>query len=182
MDIYNMEHYLDTTAYQAIKNSEIGRRSKEAGQAFEDAIIEACEIYERQHIAKIEKTPEPIRQIGKMNAEGTFKACYIKQAQPDFKGTVKGGRAVVFEAKHTDKSLIQQSAVTEWQWKSLDQHEELGAWCFVLVSILHGGVFRVPWADWKNFKGLYGHKYATADELAGYRVQINRFLEREEKK
>lgn len=51
--------------------------------------------------------------------QGRFLACYTKAGQPDFKGTLTGrGRAVVFEAKHTDSDKIDQSRLTLSRWKA----------------------------------------------------------------
>ena len=33
--------------------------------------------------------------------------------------------------------------------------------------------FLVPWAVWRGMKENYGHKYATADELASYEVKAD---------
>ena len=131
-------------------------------------------------IAEIEKTPEPIRQIGAKDGKGQFKACYQKRAQPDFKGTLTGGQSVVFEAKHTDGEKIQQSAVTEEQRRRLSAHYELGAKVFVLVSAGFENFYRVPWGVWLDMSRRFGHKHMTLTELEPYRIMhhngILRFL------
>jgi recombination protein U len=104
-----------------------------------------------------------------------------KKAQPDFKGTLHGGRSVVFEAKHTDKDRIQQSCVTDEQAKRLNKHEKLGALTFVLVSFGMAEFYRIPWCDWKCMKELFGRKYVSPSDLGEYRVReadgVLRFLE-----
>lgn len=79
-----------------------GSLSRAAGAAFEKLIETSCEVYKNRKLAYIEKTPEPLRTISKPDKQGRFTAIYTAAAQPDYKGTLSGGRAVVFEAKHTD--------------------------------------------------------------------------------
>ena len=97
-----------------------GHRSRAAGEEWERLLEASCLHYRLKGEAEIEKTPEPMKPIGPKNAKGQFLACYTKQAQPDYKGTLKGGRAVVFEAKHTDGDRLQQSVVTSDQEKRLN--------------------------------------------------------------
>ena len=89
----------------------------------------------------------------------------------DFKGTLTGGRAVVFEAKHTDSDRIEQSRLTDEQVESLSTHHGLGAAAFVLVSVGLQDFFRVPWEVWRDMKDIYGHKHMKLAELEPYRVQ-----------
>lgn len=153
---------------EAYRASYQGKRNRALGLKFEDIVTEACEHYKSLGIAYIEKTPEPMRVIGVINRKmGHFKAVFEKMAQPDYKGTMDGGRAIVFEAKHTETDRIKQDAVTEEQWKALDLHEAMGAICFVIVCLEHA-YYRVPWARWKTMKEDCGHKYMNAADLHPY--------------
>lgn len=158
-----------------------GKRNRAMGLKFEEIVDEACEYYKSLDIAYIEKTPEPMKVLGVINRKmGHFKACFDKAAQPDYKGTMQGGRAVVFEAKHTETDRIKQEAVTEDQTDAMNQHEAMGALCFVIVC-LDNKYFRVPWAKWKTMKEDCGHKYMNADDLNPYTLGVwpghLRFLE-----
>ena len=147
-----------------------GRTNRAQGLAFEKAVDDACLYYQMHKIANIEKTPEPMRVIQALDRRrGIFKAVFEKSAQPDYKGTLRGGRSVAFDAKHTETDRINQNTVTEKQWEALDLHEELGAWCFILVS-LGMKYYRVPWERWKTMKEAYGHKYMNASELSPYEI------------
>ena len=159
-----------------------GKMNRAHGLGFEQVIDEACEYYKMIGLAHIEKTPEPMKPIGVLNRKlGHFKAVFTKAAQPDYKGTMNGGRSVVFEAKHTDTDRIRQDAVTEEQRDSLNLHEAMGAWCFVLVS-LGMRYYRVPWEKWKTMKEDCGHKYMSAADLASYEMAAPlRFLEHTQK-
>ena len=79
-----------------------GRQSRYEGESFEKLLDISCEMYRMHGAARIEKTPEPMRPLSRPNSKGQFTACYVKAAQPDYKGTLAGGQAIVFEAKHTE--------------------------------------------------------------------------------
>ena len=133
----NGEGYPDPTASTAlarVQHSQKGLQSKRAGEHFENMIAASLEWYKDKGVAFVEKTPEPMRPLRPPNRQGQFLACYTKAGQPDFKGTLTGGRAVVFEAKHTDSDRLQRSVISSEQEKQLDRHEKLGAECFVMVS------------------------------------------------
>lgn len=168
----------DERHYRAVLN---GMRSRAAGEQLERMIEASCLHYRLKGIAEIEKTPEPSRQLTKMDRYGRFTACYEKRAQPDYKGTIAGGRSVVFEAKHTDADRLQQSAVTEEQEKRLNWHAKLGAECFVLVSFGFRQFFTVPWEVFRTMKERYGRKYIKPEDIQQYRVEytggVIRFLE-----
>lgn len=148
-----------------------GRRSKAAGEEWERILEASCQHYRLKGEAEIEKTPEPMKQLGPKSRQGKFTACYTKKAQPDYKGTITGGRSVVFEAKHTDSDRLQQSAVTPDQEKRLNSHMALGADCFVMVSFGFHDFFKVPWAIFRNMKEHYGRKYITPEDVPEYRVR-----------
>ena len=155
-----------------VKNYYQGKINKAQGELFEQLIDAACLHYWSNKEAQIDKTPEPFR-VTRPLGNGKFEGFYQKEAQPDYKGTLKGGRSVVFEAKHTSSDRIMQDAVKLHQAQHLESSSELGAVCFVLVS-LGGGFYRVPWEDWKNLKELYGHKYLNQQEIEKYKVPYKR--------
>lgn len=148
-----------------------GKINREQGESFENAVEASCIHYDLQGEAFIEKTPEPMKPIQVIDrGRGIFKAVFKKPAQPDFKGTLKGGQAVVFDAKSTSTDRISQDAVTPDQWEALDKHQAMGAWAFVLVYLGHR-FYRVAWRDWKDMKNRCGHKYMNAKDLAPYEVE-----------
>ena len=166
---------------EAFRASYQGKRNRALGLQFEAIINEACDHYRSMGLANIEKTPEPMRVIGVINRKlGHFKAVFEKAAQPDFKGTMAGGRSVCFDAKHTETDRIKQDAVTVKQWEALDTHEAMGALCFVIVC-LDNTYYRVPWDKWKTMKEDCGHKYMNAADLHPYTLGVwpghLRFLE-----
>lgn len=146
-----------------------GARSKQTGQAFENIISDACRYYSAVGTAEIYKTPEPFRVERHVNG-GKFIGHYEKAAQPDFKGVLRGGRAVLFEAKYTDSDRIKQDAVTEAQNEAFKRHAKLGARCFVLVSFGFRRYYRIPWDVWERMRQLFGHRFMTTEDAAQYEI------------
>ena len=170
----NAEGYADPTAFEAVKNVQRqiqGKQAKIAGEYFENMLSRACSFYYDKNLANIEKTPEPMKVLKPMPKQpGKFIACFTKAAQPDYKGTIQGGRAIVFEAKHTDDIRIERSRLTDEQMDGLEKHNKLGALAFVVVSFGLQSFYRIPWTIWRDMKDIYGRKYIRADELARYRL------------
>ena len=86
-----------------------GMVNRAQGKLFEERIDAALAYYDRLGVASVEKTPEPMRPLKRLS-EGRFVAVFEKPAQPDYKGTLQGGRAVVFEAKHTTTGQMECAA------------------------------------------------------------------------
>ena len=83
----NAEGYNDPTPYAAEKHmmAQIrGKQARVAGGYFENIISASCDYYLSRGLAKIEKTPEPMKPLGAKNRKGQFLACYTKQAPPDY--------------------------------------------------------------------------------------------------
>lgn len=152
-----------------------GAVSKAQGKKFEERLDKSFAHYKAHGFAIIEKTPEPMRPTKNLGS-GKFEAFFEKKAQPDYKGTIKGGRTVMFEAKFTSTDRMEQSRVLQGQADYLDRHHELGARCYVIVGFSSGAVYRFPWNIWRNLKKHFGRKYVTeADtEIAAYQVPVTR--------
>ena len=170
----NGEGYPDPTASTAlarVQHSQKGLQSKRTGEHFENMITASLNWYCDKGVAFVEETPEPMKPLRKPDRQGRFLACYTKAGQPDFKGTLAGGRAVVFEAKHTDSDKIDQSRLTPEQVESLTLHHKLGAAAFIMVSVGLENFYRVPWEVWRDMKQIYGRKHMKLEDLEPYRVQ-----------
>lgn len=159
-----------------IKRQLSGRRSNIVGGMFEGMLNSACNYYRDKGAAIIEKTPEPMRPIKPYGdrGRGQYIACFEKQAQPDYKGVLCDGRAIIFEAKHTDKDRIQESVITETQRQNLDDFQKMGAQCFVMVSMGFRDFFRVPWGIFGNMKNRYGRKYMKLEDLEPFKLKQHR--------
>ena len=77
----NAEGYNDPTPYAAEKHmmAQIrGKQARVAGGYFENIISASCDYYLSRGLAKIEKTPEPMKPLGAKNRKGQFLACYAR--------------------------------------------------------------------------------------------------------
>lgn len=92
--------------------------SNNRGHDFEEAIRQACLLYASQGRAKVEKTPEPFRVLEKREG-GIFVGRFTAHAQPDFQGTLDGGRSIIFEAKYTTTDAMKRDVLTETQMETL---------------------------------------------------------------
>jgi recombination protein U len=148
-----------------------GQRSHGIGQNFEMQVEEICKIYEMNMLAKIEKTPEPMKILRHLE-NGVFEAVFTKAAQPDFKGVLKGGRTVVFDAKFTESDKITYQVLSDFQRETLLKYDSLGAMAFVLVGFADGSVYKIDIKEWSQMQNLFGRKSIKQVELneAGYKV------------
>ena len=154
----------EQTAKQRCRN----RRNNAKGHSFEDKILAGCALYSEHGTAWINKTPEPFR-VMKKSKDGMFTGRFTAKAQPDFQGTLYGGRSIVFEAKSTDNDRITQNVLTETQMEILEKHNRIGALCGVCICIQDKYYF-VPWKLWRDMKELYGRKYLKAEDIEEYKV------------
>lgn len=144
--------------------------SNNRGHDFEDAIKQACVLYAQQGRAKVEKTPEPFRVLEKRE-NGIFVGRFVAHAQPDFQGTLDGGRSIIFEAKYTTTDSMKRDVLTPTQMETLDEHAKKGALAAVCVGI-QDRFFFVPWEVWRDMKQYMGRLYVTAEDLEGLRVRF----------
>lgn len=141
------------------------------GRIFEDAILCGCAWYMRKGLAVVDKTPEPFRVMEKGRG-GIFRGRFTSRAQPDFQGTLKNGRSIVFEAKYTATDRLRREVLTEKQTEALGLHHGLGVVAGVCAGI-RDKCFFVPWPDWEHMKERFGRQYVTAEDLDPFRVRFN---------
>lgn len=161
---------MNTMTAAEYKRMIAGKQAKIAGQAFEDRITASLSWYEERGIMKAAKTPEPMKPLGPKQAGGRFTAVYTKAAQVDFSGTIRGGRAVRFEAKQTESDRFERKRLTDEQMDDLRGHEKLGALCFVILCFGFENFYRVPWRIWDDMKATFGRQYVTEADLQQYRI------------
>ena len=148
-----------------------GKISREKGKQFEERISQSLDYYRQRGFADIEKTPEPMKVLRRMD-HGRFTACFEKKAQPDYKGVLKGGREILFEAKYTDGENLEQSRVGELQADYMNRHQSLGARCYVIAGFRSGKVYRIPWDTWKGMKEIFGRKYVKETDLQQFALSV----------
>ncbi len=154
-------------------------KARNNGARFESLIETSCAYYKKQGIAHIQKTPEPMRPIRAVNrSKGHYLAVHTKKAQPDFSGTLKGGKSVMFEAKHTDGTNIRFDRISDVQEHDLTVNSKLGARCFVLVSFGFKNFYVVDWNVWLLLEFTLGKKSVNEKDLAKCQVErVNGRLE-----
>ena len=86
------------TVQEQMRARFIGDKNRAQGEALEGQVIAACGFYNAVGLAAIDKTPEPMKVLQRLE-EGRFICCFQKKAQPDFQGTLSSGRSVMFDAK-----------------------------------------------------------------------------------
>lgn len=146
-----------------------GMKNRAEGKAFEERLDATFAYYAKTGYALIDKTPEPFKIIKRLE-DTRFVGCFQKKAQPDYKGIIKGGRTVIFEAKYTSTDRITQDRVNDAQAAYLTQAEALGARCYVICGFRSRRVFKLPWNIWRDMKAHFGRKYITENELQTYKV------------
>lgn len=148
------------------RRSEANKSSRKNGRLFEDMIERACKFYEDSGMARITKVPEARKVVGRTGGRTSLMICAnAAKADPDFIGSVApDGKCMVFDAKHTDKEKILLTALTENQRDILDKHMSCGAECFVAVSFGFEKFYMIPYAIWKDMKGVFGRQYILPDD------------------
>ena len=82
----------------------------------------------------------------------------------------------MFEAKFTAAGKMEQNRVLPGQADYLEQHQALGARCYIIAGFGSGAVYRLPWNIWRDMKKHFGRKHVTeADvEITDYLVPVTR--------
>ena len=111
--------------------------------------------------------------IRKMGGPGQFLACFTQRSGVDYKGTLKGGRAIAFEAKHTDSDIMEYRRLQPWQLDYLKEHDELGAITFILLSFSMKNFYRIPLKQWEDMKKIYGRLHLKEEDIQEYKIKEN---------
>lgn len=152
----------------------IGRRSQAYGAQFERLIELSCARYSNLGKAKIEKTPEPFRMIRRQGKNVI--GFYEKKAQVDFAGTIKGGRSIVFEAKHTASTNFRFDRIARHQEIALEKHDALGAEAFILIAFRLKNFYKISWQEWLKLKNTIDKKSVNEKDLIDYKLDKARGL------
>ncbi len=144
------------------------RQSNGFGKNFEKFVAMGCDFYREKGIADISKVDEPFRVV-RLLKDGRFEGRFTRKANPDFEGTIRGGRSICFECKYTSKDRILQSVITKRQAEVLDRKLELGGLVGVCCGI-RDRYFYVPWKVWSDMEAIWSKKSVSADDLREYEV------------
>jgi recombination protein U len=116
------------------------------GKALEKSILQANAYYEQQLRAIITQMPTPVN-ITRVVANKV--SGYLSRSTVDFYGSLKGGRAVYFDAKETNEprfAVANDTKLHPHQIDYLQRQHLLGALCFLVVEFTaEHEVFIIPW-------------------------------------
>ena len=147
------------------------RKRVKSGSRFESLIEKACDRYRKEGLAIIYKNSEPLRPSGKFGKGGMISAYYQKKSVPDFTGVLKGGQAIMFEAKHIiGKPSIPFNRLQEHQEQYLIDFEAMGAQSYVLIGFDMTDFYKIPIDDYLNFKANNGKKSLNKNEIEDYKI------------
>lgn len=147
------------------------RISSDNGRSFEEIIKKGCEYYAESGRAVISKVHEPYI-VTKILQGGVFLGRFTGRAEPDFKGTIYGGKSIAFEAKSTQKTRINRIALTNEQMRWLSAQYSIGALAYVCVNI-RDKFFMIPWVIWRDMRKIYKRHYLTAEDIPQYEIQFD---------
>lgn len=113
--------------------------TRNRGMNLERKLDQSCRQYELMKVAKIFKRP-----VEKKVINGKLK--YMSKAGVDYNGTIRGGRAVSFDAKENKKlNLFPLDSVHVHQYEELRDMAELGGIAFLIVSFVElGKMYLLP--------------------------------------
>lgn len=151
------------------------KRNNALGSNFEKMINAGCKKYANEEVALITKCPENFTAKSKDKKTGKFYGQFYGKAQPDYIGTLHGGRSILFEAKATTADRINKNAVTANQNKILEESYVLGAFCGVCIFLENKSYF-IPWSVWRDMKKLFGRQYILSQDIEQYEAVFNGVL------
>ena len=150
----------------------ISALSNNRGHIFEKLIEAGCKHYAESGQAYIIKTPEPFRVINLDRKRHTATVHFTAHAQPDFIGTLKSGKSIVFEAKSTINKRINYDCITPTQAAALEKHFTMGAYAGVACQI-DEDFFFIPWEIWRDMQKIFKRKYIKADDVREYQIKLD---------
>lgn len=112
----------------------MGAKEQKIGALNEARITRQLTIMRRKRICAVRRVKPPMNIVGNLG-KGLFKARHSGTHTVDYEGTMAGGRAVYFDAKHsTGKTSFSFGSIRDNQIEYLQERSALGAVCFFLVS------------------------------------------------
>ena len=148
--------------------SAANKATRQEGRLFEEAILRACEVYKANGTAVINKVPEARRVIGRTGGRSSMMICVNdKKSDPDFEGALApGGKCIIFDAKATKNKKLSKTALTEHQREIMDAHFACGSDCYMAISFDFKRFFFIPYALWRDMKGIFGRQYILPEDEA----------------
>lgn len=160
------------------KRREAGQRAAAAGSALEEALDQHHDVAKQLGLAEVRRVSPHVRLLGPGKVPGSFSGVFDAPGGCDRRGTLRGGRALVVEAKSTASGNLAWSEFTAAELADLETAHQLGALCLVVWELRElQALFAMPWdrIPWKvNGAG----KSVAAEALAEWRVREAPYLRR----
>ncbi len=160
------------------KRREAGQRAAAAGAALETLLDAHHDTAKMLGLAEVRRVSPHVRHLGPGKVPGSFSAVWDGPGGCDRRGTLRGGRGLVVEAKSTASGNLTWSEFTPAELVDLAAAHQLGALCLVVWELREAcAVFAVPWdrIPWKeNGNG----KSVSAEALGEWRVREAPYLRR----
>lgn len=124
-------------------NKTIGKKSNNAGIAFENVIQIAIDNYKKKGIANIRKANVPVKMV--RDKSGAVIPVRVNNAEPDYYGSI-GGKFLCFEAKSIagDYITIGNRGLKEHQKAALIDSYRSGEISFLLIEFReHKEIYRI---------------------------------------
>lgn len=160
------------------KRREAGQRAAAAGSALEASLEQHHAAAALLKLAEVRRVSPHVLHLGPGRLPGTFSARFDAPGGCDYRGTLRGGRALVAEAKSTQGATLAWSDFTEAERADMAAASELGALCLVLWrSAELAALFAVPWQamPWKKSGAGQGVRAVDVEE---WRVREAPYLRR----
>jgi len=155
-----------------------GKEAAAAGAALEKLLDHHHAWAARLGLAEVRRVSPHVRHLGPGKVPGSFSAVFDSPGGCDRRGTIRGGRSLIVEAKSSAAGNLTWSEFTPAELADLGDAHRLGALCLVAWERRDlGAWFVVPW-ELIPWKVTGAGKSVTAEAVAGWRVVEVPYLRR----
>lgn len=153
-------------------NTAYNPRQANKGRALEELVEWQNQVYQTKHIANIQKISTPWQVIRK--GKSIVSAFPLGKSTLDFRGTVRGGIPVSFDAKESEDTRgLPLKYIKRHQIDYMRSALELGEVSFLLCNIkplnayyiIPGNVVLKFWDCWTENKGKRGYNLIPVDQM-----------------
>lgn len=147
------------------------------GRAWEARLLAWHHAYKQAGQAFVVQAPPPVKMISRP-VKGRFMAAHMKEGPPDFVG-VALGRAVCFDAKHTESSRWPLQDLQPHQARDLVAADRAGAFAFVALEIggegwiLPWSALGPAWVAWATGRARRGEASLSPDDIAALGLRMD---------
>jgi hypothetical protein len=160
------------------RRARAGSAAGKAGGALERALAQHHAVALQLGIAEVRHVSPHVLHLGPGKLPGSFSARFDAPGGCDYRGTMRGGRSLVMEAKSTGDNNLGWSAFTSAELADFAAAAELGALGLVVWERRDlAAMFAVPWAE-MPWKVTGNGRSVRAEDVEGWRVREAPYLRR----